>query len=189
MNQHYNTIIIIIALILFSIYRRVRRNIGWQLLRQGNLKFRTILFFIIGLLFFAEGVFHPISLISDIAGILLGVILAYYGAAATNFEQREGKVFYRPSTWIGSIVTILFIARFFYRFYGIFSQGGLGGMQRGQTNGMQNMGYTAGNSWTAGLMLIMFAYYVVYYIFLIRKQKTLLQEEKKNESIENVKQF
>lgn len=185
MNQHYSTIIIIIALILFSIYRRVRRNIGWQPLALGNLKFRTILFFIIGLIFFAEGVFHPISLISDIAGILLGIILAYYGAAATNFEKRERKIFYRPNTWIGSIVTLIFLARFFYRFYGIFSQGGLAAMKNGQTNGLQNIGYTAGNSWTAGLMLIMFAYYVVYYIFLMRKQKTLLQEETQNETIKD----
>jgi hypothetical protein len=177
MNQHFYSILIIAALILFSIYRRVRRNIGWQELRQGNLMFRTILFLVVGLLFVSGAVFHPISLISDILGILIGVALAHYSATITNFEQREGRLYYRPNTWIGSTVTVIFLARLFYRFYSLYSQGGFSSYQQGQTNGFQNMSGTIGNSWTAGLMLIMFAYYVIYYFLLLRKQKRLLQTD------------
>ena len=176
MNHSYS-IIIIIALILFSIYRRVRRNIGWQLINQGNLVFRTVLFFIFGLLFLTEGVFHATSFISDLIGILLGFILAYYGVSLTSFEQREGRLYYRPNIWIGSILTVIFLARFISRFYGLFTGGALGGLQSGQTNGLQNIG-SIGNSWTAGLMLIMFAYYAIYYLVLLRKQKQFLQSGK-----------
>lgn len=35
-------------------------------------------FFVIGLEFVVEGAMHPISLISDGVGILIGIILAYY---------------------------------------------------------------------------------------------------------------
>ncbi|WEG13226.1 hypothetical protein PU629_02350 [Pullulanibacillus sp. KACC 23026] len=166
---HSYSYIIIIALIAWSIYRRVRRNIGWQLLYRGNLVFRIILFTVVGLLFFAEGVVHPISLISNIAGILVGCILAYYGITLTKLEQREGRVYYLPNIWIGSIVTVIFLARFIYRFYGLFSSG----VMSGQSSNMQNMGMTMGNSWTSGLMLIMFAYYIIYYVVLMKKEKRL----------------
>ncbi|MCQ6280279.1 CcdC protein domain-containing protein [Bacillus sp. EB600] len=179
MNQNSYTMIIIIALILFSIYRRVRRNIGWQQLNQGNLLFRTVLFLIVGLIFLAGGVFHPISLISDIVGILIGITLAYYGSNTTSIESRDGRFYYRPNTLIGSIVTVIFLGRFFYRFYGVFTGGTLEGLQQGQTSGVQNLSNTVGNSWTAGLMLIMFAYYAVYNTILLRKQKQFLQTEKK----------
>jgi hypothetical protein len=175
MNQHSYTIIVIIALILFSIFRRVRRNIGWQKLKKGNLVFRTVLFLIIGLVFLAEGIYHPISLISDAVGILLGIILAYYGVTLTRFEQREGRLYYCPNIWIGSLVTVLFLGRFIYRFYELFAGGTLSGLNQGQTKDLQNMGYTFGNSWTAGLMLIMFAYYIIYYTILIKKQKQFSQ--------------
>lgn len=170
MNQHSYTILIIIALIMFSIYRRVRRNIGWQQLNQGKMTFRIVLFVIVGLIFFAEGIFHPISLVSDIVGILLGSILAFYSVTLTNFEQREERLYYRPNIWIGAIVTFIFLARFLYRFYGIFSSGALNGLKQGQANSMQNLS-ALGNSWTSGLMLIMFAYYVIYYVILLKKQK------------------
>lgn len=177
MKQHTYSIIIIGALIIFSIYRRVRRNIGWQELRQGNLWFRTMLFLIIGLLFTAGSIAHPISLISDIVGIVIGISLAYYSATITNFEHRDGRLYYRPNTWIGSAVTVLFLARLFYRFYSMYNLGVFSGNQQMQANNFQNMSSVMGNSWTAGLMLIMFAYYAIYYIILIRKQKHLLQAE------------
>lgn len=179
MNQHSYTIILIIALILWSIYRRVRRNIGWQHLNHRKLLVRVVIFFIIGLIFLAGGVFHPISLVSDIVGIILGMVLAYYGSTITSFEQRENRLYYRPNIWIGSIVTFLFLARFIYRFYGIFAGGTLTKIQQGQTNDFQNMGYAVGNSWTSGLLLIMFAYYIFYYMILLRRQKQIFHLEEK----------
>ncbi|NRD78165.1 DUF1453 family protein [Bacillus sp. BRMEA1] len=169
MDQHILVIVIIIA---FMLYRRVRRNIGWQPLNQGRLMFRIVLFIIIGALFLSEGILHPVSLISDVVGLVLGGILAFYSVNLTVFEQREGRLFYRPNIWIGSIVTALFIIRFIYRFYTMFTSGMVSGVQQGQTNGWQSM-YSGSNSWTAGLMLIMFAYYAIYYMILIRKQKQL----------------
>jgi disulfide bond formation protein DsbB len=176
--QSYS-VVIIIALILFSIYRRVRRTIGWQELNSKGMMFRVVLFLVIGLIFLVEGALHPVSLISDIVGVLLGIILAVYSAGMTRFEQREKRWYYRPNTWIGSIVTALFIIRFIFRFSGILTQGNLSSLQSGQQAGMQNFGSTMGNSWTAGLMLIMFAYYVIYYMILIRKQKQLGQAAEK----------
>jgi hypothetical protein len=171
MNQHSYMFIIIIVLICFSIFRRVRRNIGWQPFNQGSMLFRIALFSVIGIIFFTIEIGHPISLISDIVGIIIGCILAMYSISITTFEQREGHLFYRPNIWIGSIVTVMFLVRFIYRFYGIFTGGTVSGLQQGQTSGMQNIGDVLGNSWTTGFMMIMFAYYVSYNCFLLKKQK------------------
>lgn len=179
--QHYYTIIIIVGLLLFSIFRRVRRNIGWQPLELGKLRWRTAIFFIIGLLFLIEGAFHPISLLSDAVGILVGTLLAYYGAGMTRFEQRDNRWYYRPNTWIGSMVIVIFFARLLYRFYEMYLLTKSGGLQGAQAGSLKNMGYDVGNPWTAGLLIIMFAYYVTYYIYLLRNQKHLSQSGQKTD--------
>ncbi|MED3622934.1 CcdC protein domain-containing protein [Neobacillus thermocopriae] len=171
MDQHSYMLIMMIALIILSIFKMIRRNIGWQPLNQGLMLFRIVLFFSIGLIFLVEGVFHPISFISDVVGILLGSILAFYSVSVTHFEQREKRLYYRPNIWIGSIVILLFLVRFIYRFYGIVTGGALDLVQQKQANGIQNFSSVLGNSWTAGLMLIMFAYYSIYYILLLKKQR------------------
>lgn len=117
MQQQQYTIIFVIALVMFSIFRRVRRNIGWQQLKPGQMKTRAVLFLVVGAIFLAQGVIHPISLISEAAGIVLGVILAYYGAALTRFEQRDGRWYYCPNAWMGSIVIAIFFGRLIYRMY------------------------------------------------------------------------
>ena len=178
MTQHLYTVVIIIALFIFGVYRRIRRNIGWQELNPRKLVIRTCIFFIIGLVFLSGGLTHPISLISDVVGILTGILLAYYGAALTTFEKREKHFYYRPNTWIGSTVTFIFLARLFYRFYRMYSSGILttaGSNQ--QPSSYQNISTAVGSSWTSGLLLIMFAYYIFYYLILLKKKKQLTQTE------------
>lgn len=178
MTQHLYTIVIMIALFSFVIYRRVRRNIGWQELNPRRLVVRTCIFFIIGLIFLSVGLTHPISLISDVAGIIAGILLAYYGASLTTFEKREKHYYYRPNTWIGSTVTFIFLARLIYRFYRMYTSGLLTtSVSNQQPSSYQNIGAAVGSSWTAGLLLIMFAYYIFYYLIILKKKKQLTHTE------------
>ncbi|HWJ78003.1 MAG TPA: hypothetical protein VNR61_07990 [Niallia sp.] len=178
MQLSASTIIIISALLVFVIYRRVRRNIGWQQLIQRKLIRRIFIFLIIGMLLISGGALHPINLISDFIGILIGIALAYYGSKMTNFEKRDGYWYYRPNTWIGSAVSAIFFLRLIYRIYNLYILGDLSKLQQqGQDNDFQNISYAVGNSWTSGLMLIMFAYYVTYYLIIFRKQKELSTEK------------
>jgi hypothetical protein len=162
--EHQITVIGVVCLILFAVYRRVRRNFGWQKLNAGRLGFRIALLTVIGLLFMGQSVVHPVSLISDLAGIAIGAAIAYYGASVTEFEKRDGGLHYRPNMWVGTAVTVIFLGRLAYRFYAAYSQAGDGGfasMQFGASN----------NSWASGLILIMFAYYITYYLILLAKQR------------------
>src|SRR3954467_10983672 len=155
MTQHLYTVVIITALVIFGIYRRVRRNIGWQELNPRKLVVRSCIFFIIGLIFLSGGLTHPISLISDIAGILIGILLAYYGASLTTFERREKYFYYRPNIWIGTIVTFIFLARLIYRFYRTYTSGILTtAVSNQQPSSYQNISAAVGTSWTSGLLLI-----------------------------------
>jgi hypothetical protein len=109
MNYHSSTLVIIIGLILFSIFRRVKRNIGWQQLNSRILVTRTAIFSIIGIVFFVLGAFHPISFVSDVIGILIGIFLAYFCGVMTQFKQRDGCLFYRTNTWIGGYCNCLIL--------------------------------------------------------------------------------
>ena len=175
MDHNFYKVIIIAALIMFSIFRRVRRNIGWQHLNPGPMKVRTAIFLVIGVIFLAMGAFHLGSLISDVVGILIGIILAYYSAVITRFEQRDRLWYYRQNTWVGGLVIAAFLGRIIYRIYEIYTLVKSTGLPGGKIGGLRNMGYDFGNSWTSGLMLIMFAYYTGYYILLLRNQKHLSQ--------------
>lgn len=161
----------IVIFILYRVYLRVRRTVGWQQLNPVKMQIWTAVSIIVGSIFFLEGAIHPIGLISDAAGILLGFVLAYYGSALTRFEQRDGRWRFRPNAWMGSIVTVVFFGRIIYRIYEMYAAGSTGGASA--TARLASIGYDANSPWTTGLIMIMFAYYVTYYINLLRKRKTL----------------
>lgn len=172
MQLSISAIIIISILFLFIIYRRFRRNTGWQKMNQRKLLARAIIFLIVGLWLLKLGISHPINLISDILGILIGASLAYYGFRKTTFEKRQEDWYFRPNIWIGSAVTLLFFMRLIYRIYYLATLEDLSKLQE-QANGMQNIEYAVGNSWGAGLILIMFAYYATYYLIIVLKDSKL----------------
>lgn len=164
--------IIFVLLGIFIVYRismRVRRTIGWQQLQTGKLGTYTVILSIVGLIFFAEGLFHITSLLSNLIGIAAGCVLAYFSAATTRFEQRNGHWFYRSNVWVGGIVTVLFLGRLIYRVYDVYAQTQLPATSQGLSLSDRLQDMTGG--WTSGLMLIMFAYYVSYNVILLRRQE------------------
>ncbi|MEH7612089.1 MULTISPECIES: hypothetical protein [Bacillaceae] len=172
MNQQYIFIGIILLLLVYRIFKRFRRSIGWQQLNKKRILTSTVIFFIIGALILFQGGLKPIILTSDVAGILIGIGLAYFASIKTNFENRNGAWFYHTNIWISGTVTLLFFGRLVYRIYDIYSIEKLNGLQNDVlTNRLQSMA----SGWSAGLMLIMFAYYIVFNLYMIRKEKTLAQ--------------
>lgn len=159
-------ILLIVCLVGFRIVRRVRRNFSWMELRSSRLIYRVVLLAVIGIVLMSMSGFNTVSMISDIIGILVGAALGIAGASMTAFERRGTELYYKANVWIGSIVTVLFVGRFVYRMYEMMT------MPR---DGGQNYNFAVGGShWASGLMLIMFAYYVVYYVLLMRQSKHVL---------------
>ncbi len=106
---------IILPLIAWRMYVRVRRNIGRQPLQPKRTLARIIIFSVITMLIAAGGLVYPPVLIGLAVGLLLGAPLALLGLRLTKFEfTPEGK-FYTPNTVIGVILSVLFIGRIIYR--------------------------------------------------------------------------
>jgi drug/metabolite transporter (DMT)-like permease len=158
-------IALIALFILYRIYLRLRRNVGWQWLNSRRLQVSTAVLTLLGITMVALGASRTSSLISDAAGIVIGLILAYYGSATTRFNQREKRLYYLPNTWIGAIVTALFFGRILYRIYDAAT------LSRVHSTGEAQVIF---GGWSAGLMLVMVSYYVAYNLFLLRKQRQLL---------------
>ncbi|WP_067621727.1 hypothetical protein [Alicyclobacillus acidiphilus] len=170
--QHYVSIIIIIALVLFGMYRRVRRTVGFQYLVRGRLTTRVVIFSILAVVILAAGISNPLSYASDALGLVIGGVIAYVSARTTRFEMRNGRWGYMQHMWIGIGLIVLFIGRLAFRFIELSQQVGELQQQRGSgQNGVSAQSFS--DPWTAGIFMLLVAYYIGYFTFLLRKAKAL----------------
>jgi hypothetical protein len=160
-------------LIGFLMYRRVRRSIGFQKFSPKRMRFRTILFGILGLLIMTMGFIHPILFLADGVGIAIGIVLSIYAMRHFIYEWREGILFTRTHIVIESTVLILFLGRVLYRILSVFVLA----KQTGAVTDNNQMAQYARDPLTVGVFCVIIVYYIVYYTFLIQKGKTLLTEK------------
>jgi len=106
---------IILPLIAWRMYVRVRRNIGRQPLQPKRTMVRIVIFSVITALIALSGLAYPPDLIGLAAGLLLGVPLALLGLHLTKFEFTPTGKFYIPNTAIGVTLSVLFVGRLIYR--------------------------------------------------------------------------
>lgn len=107
--------ILVGALIAWRICRRIRRNIGRQILQPRRIIWRLVLFGVVSLFIILAGFQYPLLLAGYGGGILGGAILGLLGLKLTQFETTEAGHFYIPDTRIGVAVSLLFAGRIFYR--------------------------------------------------------------------------
>jgi Protein of unknown function (DUF1453) len=105
------------GLIAWSIYRRVRRNIGQQPLRPRRIMISIVIFSVVSVLFIAASLQHLHLLLGIIVGLLCGALLGLAGLRLTKFETTDAGHFYTPNTHIGIALSVLFIGRLLYRFW------------------------------------------------------------------------
>ncbi len=105
------------GLIVWSIYRRVRRNIGRQPLRPRRIITSIVIFSIIGVAFTGMSLLQLHLLLGISGGLVLGVGLGFVGLRLTKFETTDAGHFYTPNTPIGVGLSVLFIGRLLYRFW------------------------------------------------------------------------
>jgi hypothetical protein len=103
------------GLFIWSIYRRVRRNIGRQKLRLRRIITSIVILSVASLIFLGMAS-QQINLLTGIGGgLLLGVGLGFVGLRLTRFETTAEGHFYTPNTPIGVGLSVLFIGRVLYR--------------------------------------------------------------------------
>jgi len=173
---------LLVALIVFVVYRRLRRSFGRQKLRPGRMALRIALLAILG------AVIAPMALRSAafagaaVAGLATGVLLAWWGASRTSFERVGTERFYVPHTYPGIAVSSLFIGRVVFRLleayqitHGQITYGaqvnpatapGMGAASYGVA------GYVS-SPLTLGLAFVLVGYYVCYLSWVVWKSKQL----------------
>ncbi|HVT71998.1 MAG TPA: hypothetical protein VHD61_02600 [Lacunisphaera sp.] len=111
--------LVIVPLVAWRVYARVRRNIGRQRFRPGRMTFAIVFFSSITLLLGVGAAWHPSALAALAGGVALSVPLALFGLQATKFEATPEGKFYTPHTGIGVALTVLFVGRLAYRIYDV----------------------------------------------------------------------
>jgi len=107
------------SLIAWSIYRRVRRNIGRQKLQPRRITTSIIILTVVSVLLFGTSLQMPRLIFGISTGLLLGALLGVFGLRLTKFETTEEGHFYTPDTRIGVALSLLFVGRLLYRFWAI----------------------------------------------------------------------
>ena len=107
---------LVVALIGWRVYRRVRRLIGRQPVRPNRLLLTAVFFPVVLAMASVAGLGDPRLLAGVVAGAALGVALGWLGLRLTRFERTADGAFYVPNAWLGVAISLLFIGRLVYRF-------------------------------------------------------------------------
>ncbi len=104
------------VLVVFLIYRRVRRNVGRQPVSMKRLWIRVGILTAICLAILFQASVHMNNWLGAGVGALIGVAVAIYALRRTVFETTPEGNFYTPHLLIGLALSGLLIGRIGYRF-------------------------------------------------------------------------
>lgn len=158
MDPRLVTPYLIAGIIVWSLYRRMRRSFGRQRVRDGLMLIRIVIFTVIAVLIAVEIAGDVDVLGTLLAGIASGAVLGAFALRHTKFEITAEGRFYTPHTYIGLGVTALFVGRLLYRFLRM-SNGALPAAAAGQ-----NLAALYEHSpFTVAVIGALVGYYVLYY--------------------------
>ena len=159
--------IIPVLLVGYLIYRRVQKTIGFQKYTKSRLIFRIVLFSLVSTLIMAVTIFNPMALVANLVGIILGIVLVYFAAKNTIFENRGDGLYYRTHIWVELTVLFLFFSRLLYRFYTMAQVM----KDADASERMQNRMDDLRNPFTSGVFFIICAFYIGYFLFILKHAK------------------
>jgi len=112
---------LVLPLVLWRVYARVRRTIGRQPLHPRRLVITIIVFSLVVTLIAVAAARVPPALAALGGGLLLALPLAWLGLRLTRFDVSGAEKSYTPNATIGLGVTLLFLGRMAYRMFLLFS--------------------------------------------------------------------
>lgn len=110
------TPILLGLVVVWGVFRRIKRTIGRQPLQPKRLQIRIALLAVIGALMLITSYRNPSLIGALVLGVGIGALLGAFGLQHTKFEQTTEGRFYTPHTYIGVGITLLFVGRLVYRF-------------------------------------------------------------------------
>jgi hypothetical protein len=168
----------IAILVVFLIYRRLRRSFGQQPLRPVRMSVRIALLLVIGCLLLPAAFRSAAFMSAMLIGIVAGASLAMWGLARTRFLRVSKQLYYVPHTYTGIAVSLLFLGRLVYRLIQVY-----GNMHAAHPADADtaNQAFAPASMLqsplTLGLFFVLMGYYVCYYSMLLWKSKRVVAEE------------
>ena len=154
-------------LIVFGLYRRMRRNFGRQPIRPGRMWTRVAILSALVVLFALGGLRNPLLAEGLAAGLAGGIALGFAALRFTHFEIDGNNDCYTPNPWIGLALAALLLGRLMYRFMALYPA-------------MQNAanGYAAyqRSPLTLAVFGLLIGYYIAYYAGLLMHHRRALAE-------------
>ena len=115
-DTHLLTVLLVVALVAWRVYARIRRVIGRQRLSAARPWITVVAFPLIAVLLLATSFAHPMAGAALLAGAAVGVVLGIYGTRLTRFEATPAGLFYTPNAHLGIALSLLLVLRLGYRF-------------------------------------------------------------------------
>ncbi|MFC5742453.1 DUF1453 domain-containing protein [Dyella tabacisoli] len=161
MTPHLLVPAMMIPLMAFAIWRRVRSHFGPQPIRRKRMIARIVILSVLGGLSGLAGLQDIRLLEGLLGGVLAGSVLGFAGVRLTRFERdANGADAYIPNPWIGGALTVLLVSRLAWRF--------LVTLPQMQDSAAASSAPPFGNSPLTLLVFgLMIGYYVVYYAGLM----------------------
>ncbi|GLQ48308.1 hypothetical protein GCM10007862_33590 [Dyella lipolytica] len=117
MAPHFTMPLVLIPVLAFAVWRRVRSQFGPQPIRRNKMIARIAIFAVLGgVIAFAS--MHDMRLLTGLGGgLIAGAGLGLLGLRLSRFQLDPVKGdCYVPNAYIGGLVTVLFLGRLFWRF-------------------------------------------------------------------------
>jgi hypothetical protein len=109
------TLAVMLPILVWSFYRRIKRNISRQRLRLPRVLLSLVIFSVLVVVFTAQALPHPKLLAGIFGGLATGIPLAFLGLKLTRFETLESVQYYKPNLYLGMSLSLLLVGRIIYR--------------------------------------------------------------------------
>ncbi|RDI99248.1 DUF1453 domain-containing protein [Dyella solisilvae] len=152
---------IMIPLMVFAVWRRVRGSFGRQPIQRKRMISRMVVLGVIGTLMALGGLHNPRLLEGLAGGVLAGAALGIVGLRLTRFHRdANGADGYVPNAWIGGLLSALLLGRLAWRFLVL--------MPQLQDQAMAHSAPGMGNSpLTFAIFGLLIGYYICYFAGLL----------------------
>jgi hypothetical protein len=169
----------IAVMVVWAIYRRLRRSFGQQPLRPVRMRIRMGILILLGVSFIPMALKSVQFLGAEAAGLLAGITLALWGASRTRYRSEGDQLYYLPHTYTGIVVSLLFIGRLAYRLAQayLWHAAPLSGPDAATAPAMSWPATNMKSPLTAGLVFVVIGYYVVYYGVVLWKARRISPED------------
>ena len=152
--------LIMAPIMVFAVWRRVRRTFGPQPIQRNRMMLRMGFLILVGVLVASTGFANPRLLEGLLGGVALGAALGFLGIKLTRFERNAaGADVYIPNPWIGGALTVLLLGRLIWRFTVLETAAGAAAAPTAPQFGNSPL--------TLLVFGLMIGYYVAYYIGLL----------------------